>query len=92
MKLLALSSCIFPFNIHQNILWWLIDEDDSSRVEKGKILIKEDSLQFKILDKKRKNNFVENWAVLMLVKDVGEKCMLVKNLYVGEKPSPTFTS
>ena len=31
-------------------------------------------------------------AVLMLVKDVGEKCMLVKNLYVGEKPSPTFTS
>ena len=24
----------------------------------------------------------------MLVKDVGEKCMLVKNLYVGEKPSP----
>ena len=23
-------------------------------------------------------------AVLMLVKDVGEKCMLVKNLYVGE--------
>ena len=24
-------------------------------------------------------------AVLMLVKDVGEKCMLVKNMYVGEK-------
>ena len=25
-------------------------------------------------------------AILMLVKDVGEKCMLVKNMYVGEKP------
>ena len=31
-------------------------------------------------------------AVLMLVKDVGEKCMLVKNMYVGEKLSPTLTS
>ena len=28
----------------------------------------------------------------MSVKDVGEKCMLAKNLYVGEKPSPIHTS
>ena len=38
------------------------------------------------------SSFITHMAVLMLVKDVGEKCMLVKNLYVGEKPSPTFTS
>jgi len=28
----------------------------------------------------------------MLVRDVGEKCMLVKNMYVYEKLSSTFTS
>ena len=57
MKLLALSSRIFPFNILQNKLWWLIDENDSSRVKKGKILINENSLKFSILDKKRKIDF-----------------------------------
>ena len=28
-------------------------------------------------------------AVLMLIKDIGNKCMLAKSLYVGEKLSPT---
>ena len=28
----------------------------------------------------------------MLMNDVDEKCMLVKNMYVGGKPSPILTS
>ena len=44
------------------------------------------------LEVPRRSQIPSHMAVLMLVKDVGEKSMLVKNMYVGEKPSPTFTS